>query len=114
MSEVSFHRLDREAVLERLRRYAREELAPRAEVREAVLVGSLARGDWSARSDADVVVIADEASERGPFRGVAYAPRTPLGIDVDVFVYLPEETGSWPARLRDEVQRGVQLYRRAD
>jgi predicted nucleotidyltransferase len=75
MSEVVFHRLDLEAALAALRRYARTELGPRPEVREVVLIGSLARGDWSARSDADIVVIVDSAGDRGPFRSQVYAPR---------------------------------------
>ncbi len=84
----------------------------RPEVREARLIGSLARGDWSARSDADVVVIVDETSEPGPFRGAAYAPRAPVGIDVDVFVYLAGEAEAWPERLRTEVAAGVPLWSR--
>lgn len=96
----------------RLRAYAERELGARSEVREVVLVGSLARGDWSARSDADLVVIVDEASGRGPFRGAGYQPRQPLGIDVDVFVYDPAEAAGWSRRLREEVARGVTLYRR--
>lgn len=113
MPAVTFHRLDRDAVLAQLRRYARDELGSRPEVREAVLIGSLARGDWSARSDADVVVIVDSTDERGPFRGAAYAPAAPIGVDVDVFVYLPEEMRSWSPRLGEEVARGLPLFRRA-
>lgn len=95
-----------------VRAYAVDELAPRAEVREAVLIGSLARGDWSARSDADVVVIVDRDEGRGALRGAAYAPRGPLSVAVDVLVYTPEEAAAWSARFRAEVERGVVLYRR--
>ncbi len=112
MSGVVFHRLDRDLILERLRCYAQRELAGRPEVREVILIGSLARGDWSARSDADVVVVVDEAAEPGPFRGVAYVPSESVGVAVDVLVYTAEEAADWSARFRAEVERGVVLYRR--
>lgn len=112
MSKVAFHRLDHERVLRELKRYAEEELAARPEVREAVLIGSLARDDWSARSDGDLVLVVDEASEPGPFRGSEYRPRQPVGVDVDVFVYTAEEMRQLRPRMRGEVERGVTLYRR--
>jgi predicted nucleotidyltransferase len=113
LSEVTFHRLDYERVLQRLREYALTELATRPEVREVILFGSLAKGTWSASSDADVVVIVDHASERGPFRGTDYAPRSGVGVGVDVLVYTGEETKGWGPRFRAEVEQGIVLYRRA-
>ena len=98
----------------RLRTYAEGELGSRSEVCEAILIGSLARGDWSARSDADLVVIVDELREPGPFRSQRYAPRAKVGVPVDVFVYTPQEARAWSQRYRAEVERGVVLYRRAD
>ncbi len=112
MSGVSFRRIDRDAVLERLRAYAREELARRPEVREAIVIGSLARGDWSARSDADVVVIVDSSEQWGPWRGPEYAPARPVGVPVDVLVYTADEAARWRPRLRGEVERGISLHRR--
>lgn len=112
MSGVVFHRLDHEAALRSLREYVRRELAPRPEVREVVLIGSLARGDWAARSDADVVVVVDGAAERPPFRSADYAPRGAVAVPVDVFVYTAEEARAWRPRFRGEVERGVVLHRR--
>lgn len=111
MSDVVFHRLDRNRVIARLRDWAREQLARRPEVREVVLIGSLARGDWSARSDADVVVLVDRADAPGPFRSPDYAPVESVGVGVDLLVYTPEETVAWSPRFRDEVERGIVLYR---
>ena len=73
---------------------------------EVILFGSLARGDWSARSDADVVVVVDERKSDD------YAPRTSVGTGVDVFVYTREETEAWSPRFRDEIELGLVLYQR--
>ena len=113
MADVVFHRLDRDRVASRLQAYAADELTRRPEVREVILIGSLARGDWSARSDADIVVIVDHATGPGPFRGAAYAPRASVGVAVDVFVYTPDETSNWSERFRREVAGGLVLYRRS-
>jgi predicted nucleotidyltransferase len=112
MSETVFHRLDHGRAMAGLRAWTDRELAPRPEVREVVLIGSLARGDWSARSDADVVVVVDRALEPGPFRSAEYAPREPAGLPVDVLVYVPAETLEWRPRFRAEIERGIVLYRR--
>jgi uncharacterized protein len=112
MSKVVFHRLDRDSIVRRLERYAHEELAQRPEVREVILIGSLARGDWSARSDADILVVVDRADPLGPFRGPSYAPTTRIGISTDVFVYTPDELAGRSARFRAEIARGIVLYRR--
>src|SRR5918996_5766378 len=107
MSEVVFHRLDLEAVMAALEGYARDELGLRPEVREVILIGSLARGDWSARSDADLVVLVDCADGPGPFRGPDYAPRRSPGVPVDVLVYTPQEQESWTPRFRRGGERGL-------
>ncbi len=110
MSEVVFHRLDHGRVVARLRAHVEAEIAPRPEVRSVVLIGSLARGDWSARSDADLVVLVDDSAERGPFRGAAYAPTAGIGVPVDVLVYTPSEARRWSPSFRAEVERGLVLY----
>jgi uncharacterized protein len=112
MSEVVFHRLDLPAVMAELERYARDELGVRPEVSEVILIGSLARGDWSARSDADIVVLVDRTDRPGPFRGPDYAPRCSPGVPVDVLVYTPQEQESWTPRFRREVERGRRMYER--
>jgi predicted nucleotidyltransferase len=112
MSGVVFRRLDRDLVVERLGAWAADELAARPDVREAILIGSLARGDWSARSDADVVIVVDRATAPGPFRSPAYLPRRSVGVPVDILVYTSEEVLAWSDRFRAEVSRGIVLYRR--
>ena len=95
-----------------LREYAERELGSRGEVDEVVLIGSLARGDWSARSDADLVVIVDRAQERAPFRGQRYAPPGKAAVPVDILVYTREEARGWSPRFRAEVEQGILLHRR--
>lgn len=95
-----------------LEHYASDELGLRPEVREVILIGSLARGDWSARSDADVVVLVDRTDLPGPFRSPDYAPRRSPGVPVDVLVYTPQEQESWTPRFRREVKRGLRLFER--
>ncbi len=112
MSEVVFHRLDRDHVLAQLRRWVDEELASRPEVLEVVLIGSLARGDWSASSDADVVAVIDASEETFRDRSLTYAPRRSVPLSLDLFVYTGGEREQWGERFRREVSDGTVLYRR--
>ncbi len=114
MSEAVFHRLDHGAVMAWLREYAKRDLAARPEVEEVRLIGSLARDDWSARSDADLVVLVDRASDRPAFRSQRYAPSGKVPVPVDILVYTREEAQGWRPRFRAEVDRGTVLYRRGD
>ncbi|MDP8969089.1 MAG: nucleotidyltransferase domain-containing protein [Actinomycetota bacterium] len=111
MSDAVFHRLDRDLVVRRLGQHATGALAARPEVREVVLIGSLARGDWSARSDADLVVVVDRVRGPGRDRAPHYVPDH-VGVPVDVFVYSCDEAADWSPRFRSEVSRGLVLYRR--
>jgi predicted nucleotidyltransferase len=109
MSEVIVRRLDRDAVLARLREWARDELEPRPEVRSAVLIGSLASDRWSARSDADVVVVVADSGQPFRDRSSAYLPATGIGVPLDLFVYTDAERAAWGTRFRGAVETGVDL-----
>lgn len=56
-AEVRF--IDRDEVLADLRRAVAQARSAHPEIRRVFLVGSLARGDWTAASDADLVVVVD-------------------------------------------------------
>lgn len=87
---VRVWRIDREAILERLARWARD-LGQRDEnVLAVVLFGSLARGDYTAASDADVLVILRDSPLRFDERIPTFIPSY-VGIGVDVFPYTLEE-----------------------
>ncbi|MDT7889544.1 MAG: nucleotidyltransferase domain-containing protein [Desulfurococcales archaeon] len=88
MSDVKVFRLDRDAVLKRLREYASSKA--NENMLAIVLIGSLARGDHTAFSDADIVVIVREDLRRIIDRSANYI-ETKLGIDVEPRVYTLEE-----------------------
>lgn len=85
--EVSF--LDRDRVLEELRRAVGQARALHPEIVRVFLFGSLARGDYSAASDADLIVVV-----RRDFQGVLdrapYQIHTPV-ISTDTLVYSEPE-----------------------
>ncbi|GIV15202.1 MAG: hypothetical protein KatS3mg022_0637 [Armatimonadota bacterium] len=55
-----------------------------------VLFGSFARGDYTAASDADIMIILRESSLRFDERIPLYRPRR-IGVSVDVFPYTLQE-----------------------
>ncbi len=86
---VRFFRLDKEKVERNIRAYARQ-LAEDPSVLAVVLFGSLARGEATAMSDADILIVLRESPR--PFH-----ERTPdflwsgVGISLDVFPYTLSE-----------------------
>ena len=67
----------RDALVEDARRFA-DALARRVELRAAVVIGSVARGDFNRWSDVDVLVIADALPARALDRLTACEPRPPM------------------------------------
>jgi predicted nucleotidyltransferase len=90
---VRVFRLDRAAVLARLRARAREILDRRPDVLEVRLFGSLARGEGRPGSDADLFVVVRDGA--GPFLdrlpGLAREFQG-IGIGCDVIAYTRSET----------------------
>ena len=87
-AEVRFFKLDYEKVLEELREYARKAVDRGA--RTVILIGSLARGDYTAFSDADVVIVSDNVPERHLDRITDFIDPT-LSVDVEPRVYTSKE-----------------------
>ena len=77
--------INRENVLQRLAEWA-QSLAGDPEVLAVVLFGSIARGDCTAASDADVLVILRDSPLRFQDRIPLYRPSR-IGVGVDVFPY---------------------------
>lgn len=86
---VRVWRLDRETVLARLEGWSGR-LAEDPNVLAVVLFGSLARGDATAASDADVLILLRDSSASFTERLVQYKP-VGLGVSVEVFPYTLEE-----------------------
>ncbi len=82
-------RIDREEVLHRLKAWA-QELAQNSDVLAVVVFGSLARGDCTPASDADVLILLSHAEARFQDRIFRFLPLG-LGIGVDPFPYTVEE-----------------------
>ena len=86
---VRFFRLDKPKVEQALERYTAS-LAEDPRVLAVVLFGSLARGDATAMSDADVLVVLSDFPEPFQARVPAFL-RSGIGISMDVFPYTLEE-----------------------
>lgn len=89
MSRVGFRSLDIRTVRDALKQYALR-LGERPEVRCVILFGSLARGNCTGTSDADLLVVVEAASEPFLRRAVAYADPF-LPVPVGLFVYTVDE-----------------------
>ncbi len=81
--------LDYDAVLRALRRAAAAARKAHPEIVRVLLFGSLARGDWTADSDADLIVVVRNAP-RELLARARYQIHTPA-IPTDTLVYSEEE-----------------------
>jgi len=87
---VRVWRIDREAILARLLSWAHR-LGEDENVLAVVLFGSLARGDQTPASDADVLIILQDSASPFEDRIPHFIP-TGVGLGVDVFPYTLAET----------------------
>ncbi len=90
MSEIKLFRIDYDKVIERLKEFAKRKINENNNILAIVLIGSLARGDYTAFSDADLVVIVKEDHRRFLDRITEFIDPT-LGIDIDPMVYTLSE-----------------------
>ncbi len=97
-NSVRIFSLDYEQLLRQIREVGKRLIHERAEVEEVRLFGSLVRGDATAFSDADVLIVVSEDAESDPVaRILRYLPYFDLSRGVDLLVYT-----------RAEVQRALQ------
>ena len=89
--------------MRRLTRYAEEALVKGA--RAVILIGSLARGDYTAFSDADLLIIVEESAER-PLDRVAKFIDPSMPIDLEPRVYTIDE-------LAQMAKRGARMVKEA-
>ncbi len=87
-AEIKLFKLDYNSVIEELREYARKALEKGAYA--VILIGSLARGDYTAFSDADLVIIVGQTSWKPVERIKDYLDPS-LSIDIEPRVYTIDE-----------------------
>ena len=87
-SDVTTRFVDRAEVLGALRRLARRLAQQTPAVEEVLLFGSFAEGNWSARSDADVLIILGDDPRPLPERMLHFAPYFwEAPVATEVFAY---------------------------
>ncbi|HIC95232.1 TPA: nucleotidyltransferase domain-containing protein [Candidatus Bipolaricaulota bacterium] len=107
-------KLDRDSILARLTRWA-QELGRDENVLAVVLFGSLARGDQTPASDADILIILRDSPLRFDERIPAFMP-SGIGVGVDIFPYTLNEVrrglkeGWGVARIA--LEEGLYLFKR--
>ncbi|MEM3607166.1 MAG: nucleotidyltransferase domain-containing protein [Candidatus Bathyarchaeia archaeon] len=87
-AEVKFFKLNYEKVMKKLKEYSEKALAKG--VKAVILIGSLAKGDYTAFSDADILIIFDEAP-KNPIDRIKEFIDPSLPIEVEPRVYTTSE-----------------------
>lgn len=95
---------ERERLIARAREHV-ERLAERLDIRQAAVVGSVARGDFNVWSDIDLVVVATELPARLPDRLAVLMDDRPPRVEV---------IGFTPAELVEARRRGNRLVAELD
>ena len=85
--------MDRDVIFDQLRRSIQRLLEEHPEVKKAVLFGSIARGDYGTRSDADLLIVLTHSSHERYFDRIPeFIPYfMDAGVPVDLFPYTEEE-----------------------
>jgi predicted nucleotidyltransferase len=106
-ADLKVFKLDYELVFKRLKEYAERVLEKGAIV--VFLIGSLARGDYTAFSDADVVIIVrDDYPKKLPDRISDFIDPT-LPVDVEPRVYTLSEFSKM-ARNKERIIKEIEKY----
>jgi predicted nucleotidyltransferase len=91
--------LDRDKVLDALRRVARRIRAQHPEVVDVRVFGSLARGDQVGTSDVDILIVLEDGELEDPIERIQrFYPYFDLPVGVDLLVMTREP---WAQRLQD-------------
>jgi len=102
---VRFFKLNYEEIMERLREYAEKAVAKG--VKAVILIGSLARGDYTAYSDADVLIIFDDAPKNPMDRIKEFIDPT-LPVEVQPRVYTTSELLTMAGEKRRIIREAVE------
>jgi len=87
-SVVRVFEIDYESVMSELEEYARKSLDKGAKA--VILIGSLARGDYTAFSDADLIIVVERSEKRFVDRSLDFMDPS-LSVDIEPRVYTLDE-----------------------
>jgi predicted nucleotidyltransferase len=88
-AEVRYLKINFDEILGKLREYAKAKSRIHG-VKGIILTGSLAKGNYTGASDADILVIAEDLPDRVLDRYALFAEQN-IAIDVEPRVYTPKE-----------------------
>jgi predicted nucleotidyltransferase len=89
-AEARYLKIDYDEVIRKLRDYAKSKAKAHEGVKAIVLTGSLAKGNYTGCSDADILIIADNLPGQILDRYAIFA-EADLPVDVEPRAYSPEE-----------------------
>ncbi len=89
-AEARYLKIDYDEVIRKLRDYAKSKAKAHEGVKAIVLTGSLAKGNYTGCSDADILIIADNLPAQVLERYALFA-EADLPVDAEPRAYTPEE-----------------------
>lgn len=87
-AKIKLFKLDYSKIMKELRKYAENSLKKKAEA--VILIGSLAKGNYTAFSDADVVIVTKSAP-KNPLKRLSKYMEPTVSIDLQLRVYTYDE-----------------------
>ena len=112
-AEARYLKIDYDEVIRKLRDYAKSKATAHEGVKAIVLTGSLAKGNYTGCSDADILIIADNLPGQVLDRYAIFA-EADLPVDVEPRAYSPEEFLSMVRQgdhfAMETLEVGVSLY----
>lgn len=85
-AEIRLFKMDYEKIVRELEKYAEGSLEEKAEA--VILIGSLVKGNYTAFSNADVIIVTEKASRNPVERLLKYMdPTLPTDLQVRVYTY---------------------------
>jgi len=104
-AKVRFFKLDYNRVMDELKRYALRLL--NRGVKLVILIGSLAKGNYTAFSDADIIIIADSLP-RNPLERIPEFIDPDVSIDLDIRAYTLDEISRMAREKRRIIKEIIQ------
>ncbi len=104
--------MDRDKLIEALKQAARKLKMKHSEIENVILFGSIARGDYGYKSDADILLILKESDKKRYFDRISdYISEFDSPIPVDIFPYTREELERMKKKgiIKKALEEGIKL-----